>query len=141
MKYAYNACISLSLTRAQARSCGGTAAPAVAPLAWDGALASAADGYSADMAANNFISASHLGSDGSTPAQRISRAGYAWRAIGENVAAGSASAADTVEQWLGSPPHCQNLMSASFVHVGGACRANPNSTYRYYWTIDLGAPR
>lgn len=131
----------INRARAQARSCGAVAAPAAAPLAWDGALASAADGYSADMAANDFISAGHLGSDGSTMAQRITRAGYAWRSIGENVAAGSASAIATVQQWLDSPPHCQNLMNASFVQVGGACRANPNSTYRYYWTIDLGAPR
>ena len=93
------------------------------------------------MAANNFISAGHLGSDGSTVTQRITSAGYAWRSVGDNVAAGSASATATVQQWLGSPPHCQNLMNATFVHVGGACRLNPSSTYGYYWTIDLGAPR
>lgn len=131
----------INQARAQARSCGGTLMPAAPALDWHPALASAAAGYSADMAGNDFISAGHLGSDGSTPAARITRAGYAWRTIGENVAAGRPDAAGTVQQWLDSPPHCQNLMSRSFVHVGGACYANPRATYGHYWTLDLAAPR
>ena len=48
--------------------------------------------------------------------------------------------AATVSQWVNSPGHCQAMMSATYVHVGGACRYNASTQYGYYWTIDLGKP-
>ncbi len=44
------------------------------PLAWSDQLANAAQAHSEDMAANGFQS--HTGSDGSSPADRVQRAGY-----------------------------------------------------------------
>ena len=130
---------AINTVRAQARSCGGPTLPAVPALGWDRALADAAAGHSADMAANNFFS--HTGSGGSTLSSRVNAAGYAWSAIAENIAAGNSTAAATVNQWVNSPGHCQAMMSATYVHVGGACMYNAGAQYRYYWTNDLGRPR
>jgi uncharacterized protein YkwD len=129
----------INAVRAQARSCGGPLLPAAPPLVWSAALASAADGHSADMAAHDFFS--HTGSGGSTLSSRVNATGYAWSNLAENIAAGSATAAATVGQWVNSSSHCQAMMSATYVEVGGACRYNASATYRYYWTIDLGKPR
>ncbi|MFT4194899.1 CAP domain-containing protein [Ottowia sp.] len=129
---------AINAVRAQARSCGSTAMPAASALSWNSALASAAAGHSADMAANNFFD--HVGTGGSTLTSRVNAAGYAWSALAENIAAGNSTAAATVSQWVASPSHCQAMMSATYVHVGGSCMYNASATYRYYWTIDLGRP-
>ena len=128
----------INTVRATARICGTVSMPAASALSWNAALASAATVHSTDMAANNFFS--HVGSNGSTFDQRITAAGYSWSAIAENIAAGNSTAAATVAQWVASAPHCQAMMSATYVDVGGSCMYNANSTYRYYWTIDLGKP-
>ncbi len=130
---------AINAVRAQARSCGGTSMPAAAALKWNSALANAAAVHSADMAAKDF--ASHTGSNGSTVADRINAAGYVWSAIAENIAGGNSGAAATVNQWVTSAPHCQAMMSATYVDVGGSCMSRAGSTYTYYWTIDLGRPR
>jgi uncharacterized protein YkwD len=127
--------------RAQGADCGsaGRFKPA-APLAWNRALALAARRHSEDMAARNFFA--HASLSGSQPAQRVSAAGYEWRAVAENIAAGRYTPAEVIDQWIASPGHCANLMSPEFVHVGAACvvggRANE---YDSYWTLNLAAPR
>ena len=69
-----------------------------------------------------------------------SGAGYAWRAYGENIAAGQTSAQAVVDGWLASPGHCANIMNASYVDMATACVASNTATYRTYWTMDLGRP-
>ena len=126
--------------RAAGASCGarGEFAPTTA-LAWDTRLAQAAYGHARDMAEHeNF---SHTGSDGSTLGQRVSAAGYAWSAVGENIAAGTGSVSATIDGWMASDGHCANLMSPGYRHVGLACAAKSGSRYGRYWTLDLAAPR
>ena len=130
---------AINAVRAQARSCGAAAMPVAAAIRWNAALASAAAAHSADMAANNLFS--HTGSDGSSLADRVNAAGYAWSAIAENIAAGNSTATATVSQWVDSAPHCQAMMSATYVEVGGSCMYKAGTAYGYYWTIDLGRPR
>jgi len=72
------------MPRAQARSCGGVAYPAAAPLRWNTLLAEVAAGQSQDVARTGALA--HMGSDGSTLATRVDATGYAWRALGENIA-------------------------------------------------------
>ncbi|MCX7930620.1 MAG: CAP domain-containing protein [Chlorobi bacterium] len=57
--------------------------PARPPLAFHPRLIQAARGHSQDMQRNDFQD--HIGSDGSTPGQRLQRAGYTASAYGENV--------------------------------------------------------
>ena len=71
--------------RAAARSCGGKQFAPAPPLSMSPVLASAAAAHARDMAEHGELT--HTGSDGSQPAERITRAGYPWRASGENVAA------------------------------------------------------
>ena len=121
--------------RAAGRSCGTASDPPAPALAWNGMLFNAAGAHSTDMAANNYFS--HTSQDGRSAGQRITGAGYAWRAYGENIAAGQTSAQSVVDGWLASPGHCANLMDANFADIGTACVASSTSTYRTYWTMDL----
>ena len=39
----------------------------------------------------------HTGSDGSSPAERATRAGYTWRVVGENIASGQATPEQAIQ--------------------------------------------
>ena len=82
----------------------------------------------------------HTGRDGTTPADRVSRAGYKWKAIGENLASGIMTPEDAVNGWVGSPHHCENLMSSRFSEMAVAYAANPSSSGGIYWTQMFGTP-
>lgn len=122
--------------RATGRMCGTTFYNAAPPLAWNSKLFDAAAGHALDMANNNYFS--HTGLDGRTFSQRMANAGYAWRAAGENIAAGQTTVAQVMDSWLQSPGHCANIMSGNFADIGVACAKNDASTYKQYWVMDLG---
>lgn len=126
--------------RAAGASCGdhGSFAPA-GPLAWNDRLEQASFGHSEDMATHDYFA--HESQDGRTPAERVSAAGYAWSAIGENIAAGYPDVAAVVDGWMKSPGHCANIMTAAFREIGMACADNAASQYGRYFTMDLAAPR
>lgn len=123
--------------RAQGRNCGTTFYPPVGALSWNTALANAAQAHSTDMANNNYFS--HTGLNGSTIGTRANAAGYAYRTVGENIAAGYNSIDAVMTGWVDSAGHCANMMNASFKEYGIACASNPNSTYKTYWTQEFGA--
>lgn len=125
--------------RATERVCGTESFLATGALLWNSTLASAAGRHSDDMATHNFFD--HTGSDGSTASARVTAEGYRWRTVGENIAAGRQTAAETVTDWLESPGHCSNIMNPSFTEVAVACVENDSSDYRRYWTNVLAAPR
>jgi uncharacterized protein YkwD len=125
--------------RAQARTCGAYGDFAAAGnVSWNGQLSAAADSHSRDMAYYNFFS--HTGSDGSDPGLRASSAGYSYRTLGENIAAGLIDTRATVQGWLNSPGHCANIMRADFTELGAACIEADTSDYPTYWTLVLAAP-
>jgi uncharacterized protein YkwD len=82
---------------------------------------------------------SHTGRDGSTVDSRATRAGYRWRAIGENIAAGQMDADAAVRGWINSPGHCANIMSPAFREMGAAFVVNTQSSQGIYWTQVFGA--
>lgn len=125
--------------RGTRRHCGNTAFEAAAPLRWNRTLAKAAQRHSDDMARLDFLS--HDGRDGSTAAQRIERAGYRYRAMGENIAGGQARPEDAVAGWIASPGHCATLMNPAFTEMGVAIAVNRRSRMGVYWTLEFGAPR
>lgn len=129
----------INAARATARTCGSTAMPAVAPLAWNNRLFSAAARHSGDMAANNYFS--HTGLDGRTPAQRMAAEGYAWSWAGENIAAGQQTVSTVMTGWLSSPGHCANIMRAEYRDVGVSCVQKSGTTYGKYWTMALARPQ
>jgi uncharacterized protein YkwD len=112
------------------------------PLAVDARLNAAAQGMSNDMAAHNTIlpgPGPHLGSDGSDPGQRISAAGYTWRAWAENIASGYPDAASVVNGWWNSSDHRHNMLSTDVTQIGVALAYS--ATGVAYWTQDYGRPR
>ncbi|MEU5539741.1 CAP domain-containing protein [Streptomyces sp. NPDC020362] len=103
-------------------------------LTLNATLTKVAQAHSQDMAAHQNMS--HTGSDGSDPGQRITRAGYAWSAYGENVAYGYATPEQVMAGWMSSPGHRANILNCSFKEIGVGL-AQPNS----YWTQDFGTAR
>lgn len=77
---------------------------------------------------------SHEGSDGSGLGQRVTREGYAWSAVGENVAHGHRSASHVMTDWLDSPGHCANIMHPAFTEFGAG-------EVNHYWTQVFARPR
>ena len=124
--------VAVNAARAEGRSCGDTWKDAVQPLAWDGALHRAARHHSRDMASTGRFS--HTGSDGSRVGDRASRAGYAWRSVGENLALMDVPVRSVVDALLQSPAHCSAIMDPTFTELGAARESN-------YWTQVFGRPR
>jgi uncharacterized protein YkwD len=122
--------------RSRARRCGSKPFPAVQPLALEKRLTSAAREHARDMAKHNMLE--HTGSDGSTPAVRVTRAGYSWRVVGENIASGPTTPEEVMEGWLASPGHCENLMSPRFNEMGVAYVVDPKSDSGVYWAQVFG---
>jgi uncharacterized protein YkwD len=125
--------------RATPRYCGRSAFGAAPPLRWNDSLAEASRVHAEDMAHRNYFS--HRGSDGSSPAQRIERAGYRYRAMGENLAGGQLQPEDAVAGWIKSPEHCANLMNPAFTEMGSAYAVDPGSEMGVYWAQAFGRPR
>jgi uncharacterized protein YkwD len=95
-------------------------------------LTKAAQSHSDDMSDSRTMS--HTGSDGSSPGDRITRAGYDWRTYGENVAYGYPTAESVMAGWMSSPGHKANILNCEFKEIGvGLARDG------YYWTQDFGA--
>jgi uncharacterized protein YkwD len=123
--------------RAAPRSCGDQVFGAAPPLTWNENLAHAALGHSEDMATKRYHS--HKEPGGSDPAERATRSGYRWSRIGENIASGQHSVAQAVNDWLGSPGHCANIMNPAFTEMGAAYAVNPaNENRTPYWTQMFG---
>jgi uncharacterized protein YkwD len=126
--------------RAAGRRCGDLSYGAAPPLKLNASLSGAALAHSQEMA--TYGEFEHGGHDGSTPAQRVARAGYgAYQMVGENIAAGPTTAAEVTAGWLASAPHCQNIMEPGFSEIGIGFAVNTASSELIYWTQDFAAPR
>ncbi|QNA98654.1 CAP domain-containing protein [Massilia sp. Se16.2.3] len=130
----------VNAARASPRMCGERSFGPAAPVRWNDALAAAALVHSRDMATHRHFA--HRGSDGSEVGLRSSRAGYNWRQVGENIAAGQTTPKEAVEGWLDSPGHCANLMNPSFVEMGaGYDISRARMPGFVYWTQVFAVPR
>lgn len=125
--------------RARPRQCDRAPFGAARPLRWSAPLQSISAAHATDMARYSYFE--HTGRDGSRVSDRASRAGYPWRAIGENIAAGQMTAEVTVQGWLKSPGHCANIMSPDFNEMGAAFAVNSASSAGIYWVQVFGTPR
>ena len=118
--------------RAEGASCGGDWMGPAAPLIWDSRLEAAAVRHSRDMAEHERFD--HRGSDGLNTGERVRRAGYDWRVVGENIAAYQQSVPEVIEDWVESEGHCRHLMDPGFLEIGAA-------EVDGYWTQVFGVPR
>jgi uncharacterized protein YkwD len=94
-------------------------------LVWMQTVANAAQGHSEDMARRGYFD--HRSPEGRGPTDRLTAAGVAYRAMGENIAQHPGTARDVLNGWLGSPGHRQNLERCTYSHHGIGLREG-------YWT-------
>ena len=125
--------------RTSSRRCGSRLWRAAPPLRFNALLALAAQHHARDMARNNYFA--HEAPDGSQASERATRAGYAWRKVGENIAAGQGSAQEAVASWLKSPRHCDNIMDPAYTDMGAAFALARAADQGIYWAQVFGAPR
>lgn len=125
--------------RTRARMCGDKRFAAAGRLKLNATLSETSLAHAADMAQHSNMD--HTGSDGSTPGDWATRAGYRWRSVGENIAAGQTTPEAAVKSWIKSPPHCANLMAPQFTEMGVAYSVDKASKAGIYWAQLLGTPR
>jgi uncharacterized protein YkwD len=93
----------------------------ISPLVLNAELTHAAEMKADDMFAKNYWA--HVSPDGTTPWVFIKNAGYEYLYAGENLARGFTTAPDTVNAWMASPTHRENLLSPNFKEIGFAVKA------------------
>ncbi|MDD7055384.1 MAG: CAP domain-containing protein [Selenomonadaceae bacterium] len=87
--------------------------------------------YDADIRAQEIVTVfSHTRPDGSS-CFSIIQGGY--RKVAENIAAGHATAQETVEQWMNSPGHRANILDPQLEELGVGYCNQPGSEYQHYW--------
>lgn len=129
----------VNAARSEARRCGRQTFEPAPPLTMSTPLTAAASVHSLDMAERGRLA--HEGTDGSAVADRVTRTGYAWQGVGENIASGQRDPETAVAGWLESPGHCATLMDARFTETGVAFAIAPGKNPPIYWTQVFAAPR
>ncbi len=128
----------VNAARSKPRKCGRASFAAAPALKLSAMLNRAALIHSQDMSNKNFFE--HQGSDGSKVGDRVTRVGYSWNAVAENIAIGAEDAEAVVNGWINSPGHCGNLMNTQFTEMGIAYVVNRKSDAGIYWTQVFARP-
>jgi uncharacterized protein YkwD len=93
--------------------------------------------HSRAMSAGNFFS--HIDPDGSGPKERLARAGYVWKAFGENIGCGQDSPGKLLDTWMRSASHRETILEPAYSEIGiGLVRGGE---CRIYWTALFVRPR
>ncbi|PID37377.1 MAG: serine protease [Rhodobacterales bacterium] len=94
-------------------------------------LTEAAKAHAHDLATNIGV-LQHEGSDGSTVAERVTRTGYEWQKVAENIAVGYTTTSAVMDGWMNSPPHRANNLLPGLTHFGAAAEGDDK-----YWVLVL----
>lgn len=127
------------------------------PLKRNQLLDDSSETHSANMATRNFFAHCDLDT-GDSPFDRIVAAGYSYTWAGENLHAGSSTAAGAMNGWMNSPGHRANILRPEFCELGigyvldsadsrnvrydadGNCVSDQIiGPYYHYWTQNFGA--
>jgi hypothetical protein len=108
----------------------------VAALSLSSQLNQAAQNHADDMTKNNYFS--HTGLNGSQPSDRATAAGYNYSYVGENIAAGHSTPAETIKQWMNSQGHRENILNSNYRKIGFGYSYSDSSKYRHYWVQVFG---
>jgi hypothetical protein len=98
----------------------------VSALSLNDKLDAAAQAKADDMAARNYWS--HYTPEGNPPWVFVTAQGYSYQKLGENLAAGFSDEQSTINGWMASPPHRENLLDSDFSDVGFGFANNPDYT-------------
>lgn len=105
------------------------------PIELDFRLAEAAAKHAAWMSSHGVLS--HTGEGGSTVGRRAGAAGYQWRGVGENIAAGQRTVEAVMKAWMNSPGHKANILG-NYKHFGVAFEADVSG--RLFWCVVFARP-
>lgn len=100
------------------------------PLAADVELSKAARYKSAEMRDKNYFS--HTSPTYGGPSSMMRSFGINCKSTAENIAAGQRTAEEVVQSWMNSPKHRENILGASYTHIGFGYAAGGD--YGHYWT-------
>ena len=136
-----------SASENQTRGTSYTDVPASSgPLAPNQCLTLAARHQSEDMAKNNVFqhetvpgSAYYNYTTQPEPWDRMAAEGYSWNYAGENIAAGYSGSEAAYVGWWNSSGHRANMYNAAFREIGDGYYYWSSSTYKNYYTMDLGS--
>lgn len=106
-----------------------------------GRLDAAAQNHDDQMVAERFFG--HGGIPASSPALRISAAGFQWGAYGEAISTGLSTPGRAVAAWLRSAVHCEILLSPAYKYIGVGVESQPVAGWARSpgtWTADLALP-
>jgi len=106
------------------------------PLRLDPRLTAAAATHSQDMALQNRPW--HFGSDGSSPIDRVRRAGYNGRLIGENISETFETELQTLSAWMEEPATRTVILDPAARDLGFAWFQEENG--KLWWTLVTGSP-
>ena len=111
------------------RAARGTPAVALNP-----ALMTAAARHSADMAAQNRPW--HWGSDGSSPLDRATRAGFTGKLLGENISETYETEIETLSAWMALADTRNTILNPAATQMGFAWHQEPSG--KIWWTMVTG---
>ncbi len=106
----------------------------VTPLALDAKLNAAAATHSRDMSVQNRPW--HFGSDGSSPLDRVKRAGYEGTMLGENISETYETELETLAAWMEDDVTRRVILSPEARRMGFAWHQDPSG--KIWWTMTLG---
>lgn len=105
-------------------------------LTLNSSLNAAAATHARDMAMQNRPW--HFGSDGSSPIDRINRAGYNGRLVGENISETYETELETLAAWMEEPQTRDVILDKTAQELGFSWHQENNG--KIWWTMIIGAP-
>ncbi len=109
----------------------------LAPLTLERRLTAAAQAHGQDMVNRRFFA--HDSPDGRSVADRVLAAGYTYRVVAENIAAGQRTVEEVVDGWMNSPGHRANILSPDVRQIGIGFATG--GEYGNMWVQVFGTPR
>lgn len=107
----------------------------LSPLQLNAALNAAAATHARDMGVQNR--AWHFGSDGSSPIDRVRRAGYGGRMLGENISESYETELQTLSAWMSEQTTAAVLLDPNARDLGIAWFQEPGG--KLWWTMLTGS--
>ncbi|MDO9527215.1 MAG: CAP domain-containing protein [Gemmobacter sp.] len=109
-------------------------AKGLTPVALNASLNAAAATHARDMSVQNRPW--HFGSDGSSPPERVQRAGYSGRMLGELISETYETELETLAAWMENPDTRAILLQPEVRDIGFGYYQEPNG--KIWWTMETG---
>lgn len=101
----------------------------LAPLELDETLCKAADTRASEL----DVRCDHIRADGTKWSTILKELDYHFLTAGENVAGGSKTPQEVVDEWMNSEGHRKNILSPEYTKIGVGYAFIVDSRYGYYW--------